>query len=255
MLLHVVHHSVNVLEETHVTKLVQLIVSDRLDAHLLADVLQVCRGRRDRRHAGTWEAYLGGGAEFKYHIRVALFFTFHQDLDQVILLVVIQMVDAVCVIPVNTEILRRRLQACKTAHRLVRVGDTLRVGIFRHAPDALYRFVVVDIFLDHIHIRSVLRHRDIDHLNAKIFRDSKMTVVSWHRAEEFYLIQLAPRRASHYSVCHGACNGVKHDVQTGVSIDDNLIGGNLRHICKKLLRLRDTIQNAVISAVYACFTF
>ena len=41
MLLHVLHHTVNILEETNMTKLVYLIVSDGLVLYLLLNIVQV----------------------------------------------------------------------------------------------------------------------------------------------------------------------------------------------------------------------
>jgi len=50
-----------------------------------------------------------------------------------------------------------------------------------------------------------------------------MTVVSWYRTEEFHLVKLAPWCISHYSVGIGTCNGIEHYIQTGVTIDDDVL--------------------------------
>ena len=86
---HVLHHAVDILEISCVAELVYLVVSDSLDLHLLPDRLQVGSGSCNGSDAGAGEADLGCGGEFVHHVRVSLFFTLHQDLDQVILLIFI----------------------------------------------------------------------------------------------------------------------------------------------------------------------
>ncbi len=44
MFLHMLMQSVDIFEETYMTKLVQLVVSDGLYLHIVAEVLQVCPG-------------------------------------------------------------------------------------------------------------------------------------------------------------------------------------------------------------------
>ena len=89
MFSHMQHHAVDIFEESYVTQLVQLVVTDRLDGHLLFDVCNVCFGSTDRSYTGTREAYFGCRTEFVNHIRITFFFTFHQDLNQVVLFIFI----------------------------------------------------------------------------------------------------------------------------------------------------------------------
>ena len=98
------------------------------------------------------------------------------------------MMDAVSVIPENTEIFRCRFQSGKAFYSLLRVGDTLRIGIFRHTPHTLDGRVSAYQFLYHIHVRACGSHGNCDHLYAEIFCDLKVTVISRCRAQEFYFI-------------------------------------------------------------------
>ena len=122
------------------------------------------------------------------------------------------MVDAVCVIPVNAEIFRCWFQFCKTVDRYVRIGDALRVGVFRYAPDTFDGRVGAYQFFYHVHIRSFRCHGYIDHLNAEIFGNGKMSVISRYRAQKFYFIEFAPGSAAHYAVSHAARNGIEHHI-------------------------------------------
>ena len=130
------HHAVDILEETHMTQLVQLVMADGLNRHLLFDEVDISLGSADGCHTGTREAYLGCGTELEDHIRVSFLLAGHEDLNQVILLVLIEVMDAISVVPVDTEVLCCRFQSGETEHGLIGIGDTLRVGILRHTPDS-----------------------------------------------------------------------------------------------------------------------
>ena len=82
----------------------------------------------------------------------------------------------------------------------------------------------------------------------------KMSVVPRHGAQKFDLVKLAPRCAPQDTVSHSAGNCVVHHIQAGISEDDHVILRHLHHIGKKLLRLSDTVQAAVIAAVHAIRT-
>ena len=82
-----------------------------------------------------------------------------------------------------------------------------------------------------------------------------MTVISWYRTEEFHLVKLAPRCISHNSVGIGTCDGVEHYVQTGVTIDNDVLRLNFGHLAKKSLSFRNTVNHTIVSAVYSCLTF
>ena len=99
-----------------------------------------------------------------------------------VLVVVVEVVYAICVIPENPEVRRCRLQPCKTAHRLIGVGITLWVGVLWNTPDALDGVIRRHQFLHHIHIRTLWSHGNINHLNSKILSDGKMAVISGNGA-------------------------------------------------------------------------
>ena len=88
------------------------------------------------------------------------------------------MMDAVCVIPENTEIFCCRFQSGKALYSLFRVGDTLGIGVFRHTPYTLDGRVRAYQLFDHIHVGAGGRHGNRDHLNTEVFCDLKMTVIS-----------------------------------------------------------------------------
>ena len=50
-----------------------------------------------------------------------------------------------------------------------------------------------------------------------------MAVITWYRTEEFYPVKLSPGSMSHNAMRHTARNGIKHDIQTGISINNNVI--------------------------------
>ena len=247
--------SVDILEETNVTELVQLVVSDGLYSHVFAEVIQVRLGCSNCCDTGTREAYLGGRSKFINNVRISCFRTLIKDLKKEILIVIIEMVDAVSVIPVNTEVRCCRFQMCETFNGFFGISVTLRVGVFRNTPDSLYCRVFIDVFLNHIHIRAFRRHRNVDHLNTEEFCDTEVTVISRYRTEEFYLIKLAPWCIPHNSMGIGTCNGIEHYIQTGVTINNDILRLHLRHLTEKSLGFRNSIDNAIVTAVHAGLAF
>ncbi len=251
MAAHVLHQAVDIAEKAHMAKLVHLVVANRLNGQLHLDVLHVVGGSGDGRKPRTGEADLGGGGEFIHQVRVPRPLALRQNLNQVILVVVVQVMYPISVVPVNAEILCRRLQPGKTAHRLVRVGDALGVGVFGHAPDALNGVIGGHQLLHQIHIRAGGRHGHVDHLNAEILGNGKVAVVSRNGAQEFHLVQPAPGGAPHDAMGHGAGNGVVHHIQAGIPVDDDAVDGVFHHVADQLLCLPDPVQHPVIPAVGA----
>ena len=165
------------------------------------------------------------------------------------------MMDAVSVIPVNTEVRCSRLQMRKTLNCFFGISVALRIGIFRNTPDSFYCRIFIDIFLNHVHIRAFRRHRNVDHLNAEKFCDTEMTVISRYRTEEFHFIKFTPRCISHNSVRIGTCNGIEHYVQAGVTINDDVLRLYLRHLAEKSLGFRDSVDDTIVTAVHTGLTF
>ena len=181
MLLHVLYHAVDILEEPGVAQLVYFVVADGLDLHLLADLSQVGVGSADGGDTGAGEADLGSRRELVDHIRVPFLLALHQDLQEIVLFILVEMVDAVSVVPEDPEIFCRRFQLGKAVYSLVRVGDSLGVGVLGYAPDSLNSGIIVDQFFYHIHIRAFHSHGNRDHLDAEIFGDREVTVISRNR--------------------------------------------------------------------------
>ena len=219
MFLHMLPHSVDVLEESHMAQLIQLVMADRLIEHVFLGLRQVCLGSSQRRDTGTGEAYLGSGDKFINHIRISCFLTFRQKFQDHILIIVIQMVNGVSVIPENTEVFGSRFQMGKSSDCLVGERNTGGILIFWYAPDSLDGLVFSHQLFHYIHIWAGRKHGNIDHLNAKIFRHRKMTVISRNRTQEFYLVQFRPGGTSHNALGHGTGNCIKHNAETGVSVN------------------------------------
>ena len=248
------HHAVNVPEETHMAQLVYLVVANGLHLHLGPDVHQVVLRRRQSGNAGAGEADLGGGGKLVGKVRVACPFALCQNLNQVVLIVVIQVMDGVGIVPVDAEVHGGGLQSGKPADGIIGIGNALGVGIFGHTPDALDGRIGGYQLLHHIHIGTGGQHGNIDHFDAEILGNGKVAVVTGNRAEEFYLFQLAPGRAAHDPADHGAGHGIEHHVQTGIAVDDHLVGANLHHVGHQFLGFLNAVQHAVVPAVGAVFT-
>ena len=161
------------------------------------------------------------------------------------------MVNAVCIVPEDTEIFGCRLQRCKTADGFVRISVALRVGIFRHTPDTFDGIILCHQFFYQIHIRSFRSHRNIDHLDSEILGDREMAVISRYRTQEFHFVQFGPWCTSCDTVCIRTCNRIEHYRQAGISIYDHLVWLYLTDIGEQFFRLRNTCQKTVIAAVGA----
>ena len=254
MLAHMFHHAVDITEEADVAQLVYFVVSDGLELQRVHEIDHVVRAGGHGGNAAAGEGDFGSGGKLVNQIGIAGTLALGQDLDQVILTVIIEMMHTVGVIPEDPEVGSGRLQPGKTADRFIRIGDAGRIGVFRYAPDALDGFVFADQFFHDVHIRTGGSHRDGDHLDAEVFRDGKMTVITGHRAEELHLRQLAPGGVAHDTVGPDTGNGVKHDVQGGVSVDDDVFGVVLHHVAQKLAGFLNAGQLAVVPAVCTVFT-
>ena len=70
MLFHMLYHTVDIAKETHMTKLIHLIMTDGLDAKLFLNINQVILGSCNGCNTRAWEADLGSRCKFINHIRV-----------------------------------------------------------------------------------------------------------------------------------------------------------------------------------------
>ena len=97
----------------------------------------------------------------------------------------------VSVVPDNSEILCRRFESGEATNDLIGKCYSVRIGILRNAEKALNAFIL-DIFLDCVHVRAVVVHFDIYHLDAEMLKNSEMSVVAGAGAEKFNLTLLDP---------------------------------------------------------------
>ena len=73
-----------------------------------------------------------------------------------------------------------------------------------------------------------------------------MTVITRRRAKELYLVVLPPRLvASEDTELERSDDSVVHHLKRGVSADNNLVRANVEHLHKELLRLGNSVENAV----------
>ena len=86
---HMGSHTADIFKKPYMTKLVQFIMTDRLDRHLLFNKFQIFSGSRKGCHTGTREGYFGCGNKFICQIRITGFFTFFKNFQNIILILLI----------------------------------------------------------------------------------------------------------------------------------------------------------------------
>ena len=254
MLAHVFDQTVNITEEADMTQLVDLVMTDGLMSQVGQEVIHIVRAGRNRRDTAAREGDLGSRRELIYQIRVSCPLAFCQNLNQIILTVIIEMVHAVGIVPEDTEIICGRLQTGEPAYGLIRIGDALRVGVLRYAPDTLDSRIGTDKVFHHVHIRTGRGHRNRNHLDSEVFRNLEVTVITGNRAEELHLRELAPGSVAHDAVCPCTADRVKHDIQRRVSVDDDILRIVFHHIAKQLPCFTDAAEGTVVPAVCSVFT-
>ena len=159
------------------------------------------------------------------------------------------MVNAVSVVPEDAEIGRGGLHGGETLHGAVAVADSLRVGVERNAPDALDCIVFRDELLDHVHIRSVRKHGNRDHLKTEILADGEVTVVSGSGTEEFDLREVFPRSVALCAENIVADNRIIHHIEAGVAADDDFFHRNSEKVGEEFLGFRDAVEQTVVAGV------
>ena len=216
---------------------------------MLPEHNQVAGTCRHCRNARARERDLRGGSKNDRQIDIACFFAFLIKIEEVIRGVG-QIMDAVGVIPHDAEIFRGGLECGKTAHCLVGISDAERIGILRHTPDSLDALIAGYQLFHHIHVRAGGEHRDGDKLHAEILCDSKVTVISGRRAQEFDVTLTAPRLASREAVRHAAGNKIEHHVQAGISADNHVFRLYSHHLRENITHFRQAVRHTVVAAVH-----
>ena len=111
MLHHVLVYQCTIVEETSVTQLIYLIITDGLNGHAGQNVLLVILRCNNTSDTTTSIRNLRSRYKLEYEIRITGFFTEIKDVEQVpsLLILCIEVMYAVSVIPEHTEILSCRL--------------------------------------------------------------------------------------------------------------------------------------------------
>ena len=97
----------------------------------------------------------------------------------------------ISIVPNHSEIFCRRLKSSKAADNLVRECYSVGIRVFRNAEKS-FNALILDIFLNAVHIRTVGIHFNIYHLDAEMLKNSEMSVIAGAGAEEFNLTLLDP---------------------------------------------------------------
>ena len=105
MFSHLLFNTVQVLEVTYMTKLVDLIMADDLNGHRFLHPVKICLGGCQTADTCTCKADLGSRSKFQNHILFTVCLAHTKDLRQSVLFVLIKMMYAICIIPVYSEIL------------------------------------------------------------------------------------------------------------------------------------------------------
>ena len=90
-------------------QLVHLVVAYGLNFELLLDVLEVIERRGERRDTGAREADLRGRSKLVDQVRISRALALGKNLDNRILFVVVEMMNRIGIVPVETEVLGRGL--------------------------------------------------------------------------------------------------------------------------------------------------
>ncbi len=169
-----------------------------------------------------------------------------------IAVVPVEIVNGVSVVPEYPEILRGGSQRGKSSHDLVAVSHSVGIGIFRNAPDTLYRFIRRDEFFDDVHIRSVFEQRHVDHVDAETLGHGKMSVIAGNDAEERDPVILRPRFFGAEDTCeHRVRKRVVHQFQRRTVSRDDHVGSNSHKIRENTFHLGYAVKNAVVSQIDA----
>ena len=109
MLAHMLMNSIQILEETHMAKLIYLIMTDGLNRQLLSDILQVIGEAAMQATPEPGKVILEVEQNLYTISGFPALLTLSENLNQEILIIIVEMMHTVSVIPVYTEIFRRRL--------------------------------------------------------------------------------------------------------------------------------------------------
>ena len=161
-------------------------------------------------------------------------------------------VHTVGVVPEDLEVRRGGLHGGQTAHGVVAVRIAVRVGVHRHAPDALDAVVILHKTLHHVHVRAGLQHGHRDQLEAEVLGDLEVTVITGGRAEELDVGAEAPGADGvHKARTPAQVDEIIHDGQRGVAAHQHLLGaGHAHHVGEEAPRLGNALQITVVPGIH-----
>ena len=230
------------------TQLVDLVIADGLRTEQTGEVFQVRLGRRHDGHARTGEGDLGRRSKFIDHVGVPGLAAQREHVTEGNELAV-DLVQAVSVVPHQGKVRRGGAQGGQPVDDGVGIDDTLRVGVFRHAPDALDGRVAHG-GLDGVHVRAVRRHGNGDELHAERLRHAEMAVIARCGAQEADDGLLRPRaRRVQQAMRPGLGDEVIHEVQAGTAADEDLRGRHAQQLGKQALGRGNAGQLAIVAHV------
>ena len=128
---------------------------------------------------------------------MAAFYAFIIDVQKMILLLrfVIQVMDAVGIVPEQPEIGGGRFHAGQCTDDIIGVRDAGGVAVHRDTDHA-FDGGILDGRENRFHIRTVIEGLHRNHFYAELIQGMEMPVIARHRTDEPDLIELPPRRKS-----------------------------------------------------------
>ena len=233
-------------EEAQGPQLVQLVVTDGLDAETLHYLRSLAVSGGEHRHAAAGESDLARRKEIVRALRIAPGLAGCEDIVQRGLPV--QMVHTVGVVPEDLEVRRSALHRPQALHRVVAVTDALRVRVQRHAPDALHARIG-DQPLDLVHIRTGSGHAHRNHLEPQRLRDGEVAIVTGTRTQELHLRQRPPRRVAADAEDVEPHQHVVHQIKTRIAADDDPRGIQPEQFSEVAPDFGQPLQRPVVAGV------
>ena len=167
--------------------------------------------------------------------------------------IVVEVVDGIGVVAHDPEVRTRdRAEPAEPVDGGVGVHLSTRVRVLGHAPDALHRGVLPDPRFDQVHVRTVIPHRHVDHLDPEVFENREVPVVAGDRAQEPHGAAVAPGGARFGGPVEPRVQQVAiHQRQAAVPPGDHLVGADPEQRGPEHPCLRQSVDPAVVPGVGA----
>ena len=224
------------------TELVNLVVANGLHRHDRLDLLEVVLRCRKNGNARAGIRDLRGRCKIENHVLAAGLAALLENIQQLVAALLIELVHNVSVVPENAEIGGCGGQGRQTTNSVIRIGHAVGIGILGVAPDALDGGIVVDKFLNGIHVGTRGGHGNRDHFNTKRLADRKVAIVTGCRANKLQFLLTAPGSlAAPNAVKHCAGNRIVHEVERRIAPDEKIALGQIKQLGKETLDLGDAV--------------